>query len=297
MLQERTQRDVEDVGVAAVLRCELGRTVHLEHDVAAVGHREEIDARQVEAERDRCRNGQLARPRRRIDGAARAAQRDVRPPLTRRRDPLDRADGQSAGDDHPKIAAGGRHELLDNAASRPEPGPLPELFQREREVALVRAEHDIAAPAAEARLQDERERQRRLFGAAGEGHRSRVRQARIGEPTRRRKLVVRSPQSGCRVQHADAFSLEHAKLPKARLDASQVLADIQARKSDVTASENIDRILRPKDARSDPPRSKRPDERPRRRRLPLRDYGIGEPRRPHAAKASPVSNHPWVTDP
>jgi hypothetical protein len=70
--------------------------------------------------------------------------------------PLGGADDAAAGDDKAKVAAAAVDVFLDDRAVDTEPGPLGEGAQLPAELAAAVTEGDIAAPAAEAGLDDER---------------------------------------------------------------------------------------------------------------------------------------------
>ena len=105
--------------------------------------------------------------RRRLDRLPPRAERDVRPPLALPRDAPDGADDAAAGDDEPQVVALRRHELLRHGPAGEEPrfeGKRAELLL---ERAAARAEGDVVAPAAEARLDDERQAHPRRMRPAG----------------------------------------------------------------------------------------------------------------------------------
>ena len=83
------------------------------------------------------------------------AERDVRPPLAGRGLSLDRADDLPGRDDDAQVAAVRLDVLLHERRVAPEPPALADRSERAAELVLVAAEHHVAAPAAEARLDDE----------------------------------------------------------------------------------------------------------------------------------------------
>ena len=87
--QERVDRPAEDVGaVQRVGGVELDGAVDLDDDELAVGAGQEVDADEVAFRCGGGANRQLAGLARRLDRLANGAERDVRPPFARRRDPL-----------------------------------------------------------------------------------------------------------------------------------------------------------------------------------------------------------------
>ena len=88
---------------------------------------------------------------------SRPAERDVRPPLTRACDALDRSDDLPRRDDEPQVVPDRRHELLDQGAVLHEPGPGADLGERLYELETGLAPEDVGAPASEAGLHDDGE--------------------------------------------------------------------------------------------------------------------------------------------
>ena len=221
----------------------------------AVG--QQVDADQVGSRRVRGADGELERRRRRLDRDAGAAEGDVRPPLARRRDARDRADGHAGGDDDPEIEAGGRHELLQQRAVPLEPEPVLERAEVAAERDLVAAELDVAAPAAEARLDDDRPLPVRHVAAGMEDPRARVWQPRALEHLCGQQLVVRREQRAGAVEHDDAARGERAERPEAVLDAVEAVDDVEPAERDRSRLQQRRGLLGDEDPRVDPARRRR----------------------------------------
>ena len=219
--------------------------------------REQIDADQVRSGRLRGADGELDRLRRRLDGDPRAAESDVRPPLSRRRDARDRAHGDARGDDDPEVEPGRRHELLHDRAVALEPEPVLERAEMAPEGDLVAAELDVAAPAAEAGLDDDRAVPVRYLTAGMQDPRARMRQARALQDLRRQQLVVRGEQRPRAVENDDAACGQRAECPEPVFDAVERVGDVQPAQRDRSRLQQRRRLLRDEDARVDPVRRSR----------------------------------------
>ena len=149
--------------------------------------------------------------------------------------------------------------------------PRPPLQPDERRVELLgrRAPLDVAPPAAEPRLEHDREL------GDGRGQRGtdergvRVRQA--GEPERARgqQLVV-GDDEGCRwVPYVHAAGREPLELAGAAFDAVELLANVEARERDVSRLEERERPVWIDELRLETPRPGCRDERVVRRAVPV----------------------------
>src|SRR5207248_4625452 len=136
------------------------------HDVAVV-RRQQIDTGEVCPDRRRGCAGKHARGRRDARTAVRAPEADVGPPLFGRGDPLFGADDLAYRDENANVVAGGWHESLDEGASAPKPRTGGDVLEDAAEPVEGLAAVDVAAPAAEARLDHDGrfERRQRLRGA------------------------------------------------------------------------------------------------------------------------------------
>ena len=219
--------------------------------------REQIDADQVRSGRLRGADGELDRLRRRHDGDPRAAESDVRPPLSRRRDARDRAHGDARGDDDPEVEPGRRHELLHDRAVALEPEPVLDRAEMAPEGDLVAAELDVAAPAAEAGLDDDRAVPVRYLTAGMQDPRARMRQAPALQDLRRQQLVVRGEQRPGAVENDDAACGQRAECPEPVFDAVERVGDVQPAQRDRSRLQQRRRLLRDEDARVDPVRRSR----------------------------------------
>lgn len=92
---------------------------------------------------------------RRREGLAVPAERDVRPPLAWSGDTSRCADDAPAGHDDADVPAERRDELLRECAVFAEPAAERRALEGGVEVGRRPAEDDVAAPAPEARLEDE----------------------------------------------------------------------------------------------------------------------------------------------
>ena len=131
-----------------------------------------------------------------------------------------------AGDDDAKVEPRRRHELLQHRSVPLEPEPVLERAEVAAERDLVLTELDVAAPAPEPRLDDERALPLRHLAARKEDAGARVRQARALQHLCRQELVVRGEERTGPVQHDDSTSGERAKRPQAVLDAIQPDHDV-----------------------------------------------------------------------
>src|SRR5579864_2797013 len=166
--------DVHVLGVEGVVRAEVDRAVQLGDDEAVVGG-EQVDADEVAANGGGSRERQRSCECGRRDRLAPSAERDVRAPLAWRRDSTSRTDDAPARDDDAQVPAEGRHELLRERAVLAEPSAQRGALERCIELGGGAAAHDVASPAAEAWLQDERQLGRGRRHAFGDQPRGRMR--------------------------------------------------------------------------------------------------------------------------
>ena len=104
------------------------------------------------------------------------------------RDAADRADDDAAGDDEPEVVPGRRDQLLDERPVALEPGPAAHVLECPLELVLRLAAEDVHPPAAEARL--DHDRQPEVGQARRPGRRCSVRGC--GIPARASRRAVTS---------------------------------------------------------------------------------------------------------
>ena len=139
-------------GPSAYPGSEVDRAVHLGDDVA-VAARQQVDADEVPGDRRRGLEREALRERRRRRGLARAAERDVRPPLTRGCGAPGGADHPATRDDEAEVPADRWDELLGKHALVGEPREPCEAGELAVELLGGGAENDVPSPAPEARLE------------------------------------------------------------------------------------------------------------------------------------------------
>ena len=185
---------LEDVAVEGVLVVELDGAVDLDHDPAAVAGRHEVDTDEVALDRSRSRNRDLASCLRRRSRLALSSQRYVGPPLSLSSVAANRPNDLSGCDDEPEVVAERRNELLDEDSLAAEPRARRELLETGHELGSTLAELDVASPAPEARLDDNRwlDRRNRLHRDHVNG--PRVRQACCVEHASRLQLGGRGEE-------------------------------------------------------------------------------------------------------
>src|SRR5262249_8550483 len=143
----------------------------------------------------------------RSDGAAGAAERDVRAPLAGSGDPLDGSDHLARRDDDPQVVTVRRNELLHECALTREPGGSAEAAQAALEADVISVQVVVASPASEARLHVDREAHAVVTACAD------VRRTRMWDPVRReakrgREFVVHAEERARAVEDDDAPFLE-----------------------------------------------------------------------------------------
>ena len=240
-----------DVHALVVLGRELDGAVDLQHDEAVVD-REEIDPDEVAPHGPRRRQRELARLARRLHRLPPRAERDVRAPFPRLRDTADRADDPARGDDDPQVMARRRHEGLDERTGRPVPGLAADRVERVRERGERRAEDDVAAPAAKARLQYDRELDLGHRAALPEVLRPRVGQRLLCEHAGGDQLVVGGAERERAVEDEHPAALELVERPDTGLDPVDGREDVEPRERDVSATELGHRLRRREHGRVDP---------------------------------------------
>jgi hypothetical protein len=142
------------------------------------------------------------------------------------------------------IVAERRDQLLRDRAGRTEPAPTREPFERLLELGAVAAQRHLAPPAAEARLDDDREVEVGRLAVLLDQPRLRMRQPGAAQRPRRQHLVVRAQERRRRVEHGDAGKGEplHGRQPV--LDAAEVLAHVEPNQRDVAPLEPQQRVTR-----------------------------------------------------
>ena len=176
--------------------------------------------------------GRPPAPRR--EGVARRARRSSATPPGG--EPLSGAHNRAACYDDPQVVPAGRHELLNECTLVPKPGSTAEAPQRFLEGFARAAEDDIPAPAAEARLDDDRSSRRARAGVLVDVPRARMRDSEAPQAQRRLELVVRGEQRPGRIEDVRAPILQLAQRGKARLDSVECRADVEAPQDDVPGS-------------------------------------------------------------
>ena len=149
---------------------------------------------------------------------------------------------------------GGRDELLKERSVPLEPEPVLELVEVAAQRDLVLAALDVAAPAAEARLDDDRPLPVRHRATGVEDARARVRQAGAGEHLRRQQLVVGREERSRAVEHADAPRGERAERPETVLHPVEALGDVEPAEGGAAAFQERRRLLGRQDPGVDPVR-------------------------------------------
>jgi hypothetical protein len=130
-----------------------------------------------------------------------------------------------------------------------EPAAEREARERAVEILLRATEDDVSAPAAEARLQDERQLRRGRRHPLGDEPRVRMRQGGEPERPRREQLVVCADERAGRVEHVDARRGEPLQLCGAALDSVELLADVEAPQREVAGLEKAQRLARRQNGR------------------------------------------------
>ncbi len=173
-------------------------------------------------------------------------------PLARLRDTARRADGAAARHDHAQVEAAGRDELLDEHSLASEPGPVGDRGERLEVAGRGVAAKDVAAPAAEARLQDHRQRGHELPRPSRLDLASRrMPDACAREQPARGELVVGREQPGRPIQDGDPSAPQLDELEQPRLDAVEREANVDPSDREVAGDEPLDGVSRPQRARSD----------------------------------------------
>ena len=228
----------EHVAPRAVQRAEVDRAVQLERRRSRVPGRQQVDADEVARAPPAAAASASARA---IGGGSAGTTSAPRAALVRHsprwRDAACGPDDLPAGDDESQVPARRLDELLRERAVLAEPA-LP-LQPDERRVELLgsRAELDVASPAAEPRLQHERQ-----LGDGGRKRRADVRRVRVrqaGEPERAcgQQLVVRDDEGAGRVAYVHAACREPLELAGAALDAVEPLAHVEPGERNVSRLE------------------------------------------------------------
>ena len=237
-------RGGEHAVVERVGRAEVDGSVHLDHRPAAAGRGQEVDADEIAPDRRGGGERQPACLPRRARPDAQRAERDVRPPLARRRPAHDGSRHAPAGDDDPQVVPGRRHQLLEHAAGRVEPDAQARPGERPGEVGGRVAAGHVAAPASVPRLQHHRKRELRRLEPRGDVRRYRVRQPRLREDGGRRELVVRSGERAPPVQDRHPALLQQVERPEAGLDPVERPQDVQPAECDVARPQPGHRLRR-----------------------------------------------------
>src|SRR4029453_12805621 len=231
--QHGRERPLEDVTVVErVLLVELDGSVQLEDDVTSVGRRKQVDADEIRVDPPGGGAGGGGGAQGRRPGGRRTLfppgpEGNIRPPLSGSSDSTDGADHRAPGDDDPEVVATRRNELLNDRAVCAEPHSVRVVGEAATQRGKVLAEHDVFAPASEARLDDDRRRKRDRAVRVGHVGRARVGHAGRFQAARRGELVVGGNEGLRPVQHPDAGSLQTRKLPEAVLDPVERCGDVE----------------------------------------------------------------------
>jgi hypothetical protein len=134
-------------------------------------------------------------------------------------------------------------QFLQQCAVPTEPGTIARDRERIVELRPVAAAHDVAAPAAEARLEDERRLERRAFVPA-EDRRPRMWKPCGAKQVGGAELVVHGEQRRGAVEHADATALEPEQLEQPRLDAVERGQHVESGQDGVTGPQHLSRVER-----------------------------------------------------
>ncbi len=145
-----------------------------------------------------------------------------------------------------------------------EPEPVLERAEMAPERDLVVAKLDVAPPAAETRLDDDRAFPVVDVPAGMEDVGARVRQARALQDLRRQQLVVRREQRSGAVEHDDTPCRKRAERPETVFDAVEPLSDVEPAQRDGSRLQQRRRLLRDENSRIDPVRRGRGEGRVRR---------------------------------
>jgi len=243
MARERPERGREHVGPKRVLRAEVDRAVQLDHGEPSRPCRQKVDSDQIRSDRASRGLGQLGRRRRRADRHPRSAEREVRPPFAGCGDPLDRSDDATGRDDQAEVVAERWDQLLRQRPVRAEPGSGLELRQPPLELGRIVAEHDVAAPTPETRLEHERQAESRR-GAGTDHLRFRMRKPCSLERSGGEQLVVRGQEHTRRIEDLDAVLLQMGKGGEPVLDPVERLADVQPGQGHIAGLQQTDRLGR-----------------------------------------------------
>ena len=138
-----------------------------------------------------------------------------------------------------------------------EPEPVLERAQVAPERDLVAAELDVAAPAPEARLDDDRPLPVRHVAAGMEDPGARVRQTCPLQHLGGQQLVVGREQGAGAVEHENSARGERAERPEAVLDAVEPLDDVEPAERHRSRLQRRRGLLRDEDACVDPARRRR----------------------------------------
>ena len=184
----------------------------------------------------------------RIDGLAPAAEDDVGPPFAGSGDAPDRTRDASTRDDDADVVAVRRNQLLGDGAGRAEPASGREVGECLAELGLGLAEDDVAAPAAEARLEHDRSPQLGQLLPGRDVDRCGVRNARCAHCERGGELVVRGRERAGVVQDLDPRLGEAVERPEARLDPVERLPYVEPAEDDVAVLQARDALRRRQDA-------------------------------------------------
>ena len=175
----------------------------------------------------------------------------------------------------------GRDQLLQHGSVPLEPEPVLERMKVAAEGDLVLTELDVAAPAPEPRLDDERALPVRHRAAGMKDAGARVRQPRALQHFCRQELVVGGQQRSGAVEDADAARGQRAERPEPVLDAVEPFDDVEPAERNGARLQQRRRLLGREDPRVDAARS-RSGERDVRGSTPLGDdrkqhgFGIAE---------------------
>jgi hypothetical protein len=192
----------------------------------------DVDAGEIEPQRgDRAERKRTGR-RRRTHASAEGAQSDVRPPFARQGAALDRADEVARGDEYAEVAARRLDERLHERTMATEPPSVLEAFEPRAQLALRATEKDVAAPAAEARLDDVRWRKRRDRRLA-DVCRARLRNSGPAKEQGGRELVVGHHQTTRTVDDLYSATLQPRQLPQTGLDPVERRQDIESREREI----------------------------------------------------------------
>src|SRR5205823_1753267 len=177
-------------------------------------------------------------------GAASASERDVRPPLALRRDPVDGSQRAARRDEHTQVISLRRHELLDEGPVPVEPRLVRELLEPREQRALVFAAENVSPPAPEPRLDDDGRPDRREGTAGTDKDGGRMLDSGAAEQPRRQELVVGTEEGGSFVQDHYPARRKRAESPEAVLDSVEGWQDVESAEGGVAHSKRLECVLR-----------------------------------------------------